>query len=249
MKKLTTLLVTLMLLFSTAAYAEDTGADDPYWAYQTWLMESGELQVQGRAVRTVVPDTVTIKIGASIENSSERAAQEEANTIINGVIAELKVLGLEDKQIKTSGYNVTRRYQRKIGGITTGDTYVATVSITVTVQDFELINQILDIAAEKGANSVGNINFSYSDEGEVYRQALEDAVLAAKAKAEIMALAGGVEIITLSRMTEGSQGGAYYNSYAPAEMDMAETAAEGGAQVMAGELEISANVTLTYRTR
>lgn len=256
MKRIAVMLALLMLWtvpMGAVSLAEDTndftqwldGAQD---SVETWLRASGEIEVRGQAVRTVAPDTVKVRVGATVERETEREAQQEANRIINEVIAALKELGVEESDMMTSGYNVTRKY-RYIGRTQVADGYVARITLQVTSKDFDRINQVLDIAVEKGANDVGGITFSHSDEGAVYRQALGDAVAAAKAKAEIMADAVGVQLISLISLREGNTySGAVYNSYEP----MAEMAAsdEGGsAQVMAGEMEVSAQVTLVYRVK
>lgn len=264
MKKLIATLLGLTLLFGAYALAEDTPdlvqptvtpnaatlgewLDGAVNSVETWAQTSGELEVRGQAVRTVEPDTVTMRIGTSAEDKSEKVAQENANKVINDVIEALRALGIEDTQMVTSGYNITRKYNYS-GRFSAFDGYVARISLRVTVQDFDLINAILDAAVEKGANDVGNISFSYSDEGSVYRQALADAIAAARAKAEVMAQASGVELRTLLAVREGSSGGSYYNSYEPmAYAEEAETG--GGTQIMSGEIEISAYVTMVYQTK
>lgn len=243
------LCLALSLALALPAVAEDNSWwNDAVSSVETWAAEGGELEVRGRAVRTVEPDTVTIRVGARVEAEDERDAQTQTNTIINDVLASLRALGVEDSQMSTSGYNITRKY-RYVGRISRPSGYEASISLTVTVQDFDLINSILDIAVEKGANDVSGISFSYSDEGAVYRQALQDAIEAAKTKAQAMADTAGVTLYTLLRMYEGSQGGAYYNSYTLEAMEAPGASADSGTQIMAGEVEISANVTMVYRIK
>lgn len=251
MRKCIAILVAgILLLGSSAAMAEGNTPSVGQWldgavsSMESWVKDSGELEVQGQAVRSVAPDTVTIRVGANVEDKSEKIAQDQANAIIQEVISSIRALGVEDSQIATSGYNITRKSSSsKLLGT---DSYVAKISLTITVQDFDLINQILDTAVEKGANDVGSISFSYSREGEVYRQALSDAILAARVKAEAMAETAGVRLHTLLALREVSGGGAYRNTYEPM---MAESSSYSGTQIMAGEIEITAYVTLMYQVK
>ncbi len=243
------LLAVSLALCGTAFAEEQTGQSFGQWldsaatSVTNMVKESGEVEVQGRAVRTVVPDTVTISVGASIEKKEVQDAQSEATRIINDVIAALKALGVPEKNIATSGYSIYRTYDYSKDK-TTPTGYNTTISLKVKVTDFALINTILDTAVSCGANDVGNLSFSYSDEGTVYKEALKDAIKAARGKVEAMAEAAGVELQALKSMRETSYPTAVYNSYAPgAMMD------SGGTDVMAGEMEISANVTLVYQVK
>lgn len=246
MKKWIAALLAVMILGGLCSVAMASEGE-----YEAFLMQSGEIHSQGQAVRTAVPDTATIRVGANVEAKDERTAQADANAIVNTVIESLTALGIEPAQMKTTGYTVAQKRSPKtpfVTGSTTSPVYVASISLTVTIKDFDLINAVLDKAAEAGANVVNGLSFSCSNEGEIYRQALEDAVIAAREKAELMANACGVELHSLLRLTEGGRPSVYYNSYGAADM-MAESEYDSGAQIMAGETEISANVTLIYRTK
>lgn len=240
--------------FATETPADNTTLDtlsqwygDASQTVEGWVQQSGELEVRGQAARAVVPDTVTMRIGASVENADEGIAHEEANRVIGEVIDALKALGVTAQQMQTSGYDITRRETGRSSLLSSAEmVYVATVTLRVTVQDFELINEILDTAVEKGANEIGSVAFSCSEEGEVYRLALEDAIAAAQVKAEAMARAAGVELRALLRLTEGSGYSPVLNAYAPKTNESGKVA---GTQIMAGEIEISASVTMVYAVK
>ena len=237
------MVLALALLFcasmGTAAFAEDE-----------WLFaRTGVLEVRGQAVRTVMPDTVELTIGAMAQHENEKDALSEVNEVIANVIASLKALDVPENQIKTSRLDISPRYStfgstRRIVG------YTASVSLTVTLKDFEMINTVIDTSVSHGANNLGGMRFSFSEEGLVYRQALTDAITAARAKAEAMAAAAGVELGTLLLLREsGYNTYAYRNQYAMAEADMSMDGSYAGAQVMSGELQIQASVDLTFETR
>lgn len=247
-------LMVAVLMLGSVAVAEDSDGktlgdwlDGAVTSVETWARDSGILEVRGQAVRTVAPDTVAISVGATIANEDVKAAQDEANRIINDVIASLEALGVDEKQMMTSGYNISQRYNYS-GATPVLAGYEARISLRVTLTDFELINDVLDVAVEKGANEIGGISFSYSDEGVIYRQALSDAINIAKAKAEAMAGTAGVGMYTLLEMREENNAMVtpmYTNSYAMAE----GSTGGGGTQIKSGEIEISAYVTLTYQIK
>lgn len=254
MKKLwMPLFLSLALLLAPGALAEEESATNAFvnWvdgavsSVETWVKSSGELEARGQAVRTVAPDTAAVSVGVQIEKNTEKEAQEEANRIINDVTRALKEKGLDESQMATGGYNIRRNYNSSKLMPTK---YVASISLRITVQDFDLINEILDTAVSLGANNVGGITFSHSQQSEIYKQALSDAILEAKSKAQAMADTAGVKLYTLLTLRE--DGGVPV--YARAENVML---AEGGGsgdsstQITAGEIEISAYVTLVYQVK
>lgn len=240
-------LLMLAVLPACAGASFGEWVDDATSSVGDWLRQSGELEVRGSAVRTVSPDTVTVQLGVAMEAASEKEAQDQANEVIRSIQDALEALEIPQEHIRTSSYNITRRTNRT--GLLAGTTtYVANQSLTVKLMDFDLINPVLDQAVALGANNVGNVRFSYSKEGEAYQEALRDAILAARGKAEVMAETAGVRLYTLISLREGTSNYvSTVNAYAP----MAEEASDSdaGTSIQAGELEISATVTLLYQIK
>ena len=235
-----TLVVSLLLSVACgmAAQAEDV----------VHYAQTGQLEVRGQAIRTVMPDTVDIMIGATAQHDTEQGALNEVNPVIANVIASLKALDIPENQIKTSTLNISPRYST-FGSSSRIIGYTASISLTVTLKDFEMINTVIDTSVAHGANDIGGMRFSFSDEGLVYRQALTDAITVAREKAETMVAAAGVKLGTLLVLREsGYNTYSYANAYAPSMME-AETFGGAATQVMAGEIQISAAVDLVYETR
>jgi uncharacterized protein YggE len=210
---------------------------------------TGRIEVRGQAVRIVMPDTVTINVGVTAQQDTEQAAYNDANRVVSDVLAALKTLDVPDSQIKTSRLEVSPRYStigtRRIIG------YTANVSLSVTLTDFDLINPVIDQAIACGANNVGGMRFSFSEEGLAYRQALADATMIAREKAEVMAAAAGAELGAVLLLRESNNSNySSYASYANVrsayEMDIQPVA---DSQVMGGEIQISATVELTYAVK
>lgn len=233
-------LVLVLLIYVAGGFANAENMVD--------LARTGQLDVHGQAIRTVMPDTVDITIGATARHEKGKEALNEVNLIIEKVIDALVGMNVPESQIKTSRLNISPRYgtysaSRKIEG------YTASVSLTVTLKNFDLINTVIDTSVSHGANNIGGMRFSFSDEELVYQQALEDAIIGARGKAERMAKAAGVEIETLLLLRENSYYTyAYVNAYEDTDALM-EPEGYTATQIMAGEIQISASVDLTYETR
>jgi len=233
--------LTLALLLSIggiSALAEGEGG----------FAQTGRLEVSGRATRTIAPDTVDITIGVTIQDVDQQEALNQINQVMRDVLESLFELGLPENQIKTSYLDVSPRYNynysaRPIVG------YTASISMTVRLKDFELISAVIDTSVALGANDIGRLQFRHSEEGLIYRQALADAITVARLKAETMADAAGVELGTLLLLQEG--GFDSYDMYSNfrAPMPLPATSAEGDTQVMSGEMQFSASVSLTYEIK
>lgn len=200
---------------------------------------------------SVVPDKAEISFGVSTQAKTAEKAQQENSEIIDKVIAHLTELGVEEKSIQTSGYNLYPDYdysgntRRLIG-------YQVNNMLTVRDQDIEDAGKIVAECVALGINDVNNFRFYASSYDEAYEEALEKAVAAATRKADVLAVAAGGELGPVLTLAEGWQDVSV--RYAKSSMNMAveEAAAMDsamGMSLMPGETEIKAQVTATYLIR
>ncbi|MDR0463270.1 MAG: SIMPL domain-containing protein [Pseudomonadales bacterium] len=201
--------------------------------------QRGSITVDGEAVIETVPDQVEISLGITVQNNTVRAAQDEANGIITNLQAGLRELGVENNQIRTRNYSVFPNYDW------TGRTprivsYTVDQNLVVTINDFDLLNEIIDLATGVGINQVSNINFSLSPEKrrELQEDARRIAIEEARSKAQSMASDANIRlgsIINISERTNNFGGVMPMPRMAmgvvameQAEMSFADTAIEAG---------------------
>src|SRR3990172_3433649 len=118
--------------------------------------------VSGEGKATGIPDTARLSIGVTKTASTVGAAQEQTNTATNKVIADLKSLGVAEKNIKTTNYSVNPNYDfdRGVQNIT-GYTVVQTLEVNITPID--IANKAIDAATTDGANLVVGIIFTFDE--------------------------------------------------------------------------------------
>ncbi len=206
--------------------------------------ERGSIQVTGNAVVTGTPDVAYITLGVETKDpSAEVAAQENANRMAK-VFAVLKELGLGDKELSTSGYNIYSSNQVLNRGTETEvtvTTYHVQNRIQITTKDLDSVGQIIDVAVKAGANQVQGIRFDIEDKGAMQLKALQHAVQQGLAKADAMAEAAGIALGGLTTMSEN------YSSYAPMVSTMAFRAdGVAGTTINPGDVEVSATVNLNF---
>lgn len=211
------------------------------------------LTVSGEGKVTTVPDTAIVDLGVNLNKPTVKAAQTDANTIIKNITDEVKKLGVEDKDIKTSNYSVFPQYDYSTGATGRITGYQVNVNLTLTIRDIEKVNNVIEMATSKGANNVSGIQLTVNEtkQKELRQQARDMAVKEAKTKAESLASAAGISLGKIVNIQEADQ-----NNIVPmfARSAMNEKIAAGGdasnqAQIEPGSADISSSVTLYYETR
>ena len=130
------------------------------------------------------PDIANIMIGLKTEAKKTAAEAVKENTNkMNEVIGELKKIGVEEKDIKTTNYSLNPFYDWK-DGVQALKGYEVYQNVTVKVRDLNKIGEVIAKTTEKGANQVGGINFTIDDPEELPNEAREEAIAKAKARAE-----------------------------------------------------------------
>lgn len=200
---------------------------------------------------TVVPDIAKVTLGIDSQGQNLKQVQDSVNKKSKALTDALKKLGIDEKDIKTTNYNVNPEYDYsnspyRING------YRVSTNYEVKITNFELVNDALTLATESGANVIGNISFEVNEKTkeEYTQKAREEAVTLAKRKAEGLAKASG---ITLGKVINVSESfGVDY----PRPIAYTKEVSFGGAadqanvaNVTPGETEISVTVSLSYEIR
>jgi len=155
----------------------------------------------------------------------------------------LKELGVADKDVQTSSFNINPTYGSD-GRQVTG--YQVDNTVTVTIRNLDQAGTLLDQVVQAGANNVYGVSFSVNDPKELLSQARKQAMQDAQARAAQLAGAGGAAVGDVLVITEnvGSQ---------PQPMPMMEraAAAQGGAAVpvQPGEQSFNVDVQVTFALR
>ena len=120
--------------------------------------------------------------------------------------------------------------------------YRARNSIQVVIDDIGKVGDVIDACVTAGANQLENISFEIGEEGKYKEQALRQAVVEARKKADVIAEAVGAEIAGVDEISEGG-----INFIRP-QMQMARTfTAEAATPVQPGQVSVEASVTIRYR--
>lgn len=181
----------------------------PFSMTQTTTAKQSTFDVTGESKISTVPDKAVVNLGVTVNDSTVKATQDKANTIISAITDGLTKLGIDKKDIKTDNYSLYPNYDYQQGRKITGYTVNASLSISVT--DFSKLNQAIDTATAAGANQVGGISFTLSDEKRksVENDARKEAIDDAKTKAQTLARLAGMQLGKIVNITEQPSGRPY----------------------------------------
>ncbi len=206
------------------------------------VKEPKSITVSAQGKVTAKPDVAYVTVGVTTQGKDMQLAQDKNAQIMNAMAEALKNAGLVDDDIKTVQYNAYPIYDYT-DGTNKIVNYEVNNQIELTIKDINRVGEYIDIAVNNGANTTNSISFGILDQQAIYNDALKLAVEAAKAKADVLAAAGGVKITGTLQMAENSIGGVVTREYEKAMMD---EAASGATPISSGNLDIEANVTVIY---
>ena len=204
--------------------------------------------VQGTGEATAVPDTALLNLGVNKESATVESAQKEVNGIINKITDDLKKLGVEEKNIKTTNYSVNPNYDYTSGSQKSNG-YTVSANIEVRVKPIEKANQAIDTATADGATQVGGVTFVVDDDTQkkLEDQARLQAVEKAKEKAQSLANAAGIRLGRIVDVQESNTG--YPQPHLRTAGALAKTAdTTPPTDLNPGENKVSVTITLSYET-
>lgn len=159
------------------------------------------ISVSGEGIVEALPDRATISIAVVSRDKNpsfvHAANANAAASVINSIVA----LGIDRINISTANYIFNPIFRHSDNGKRFLDAYEASNSVTVIVDDLNLVSKIIDAALNHGANRVDSLNFGLRNNAALQDEALRLAVLDAKRKAEIVASALGKVIVSVRNVS------------------------------------------------
>jgi uncharacterized protein YggE len=184
------------------------------------------------------PDVADVVIGVSARGRTASDALDTANDRAAKVIAALKDSGVAEDDIQTSGLSVTPTYGDD--GTITG--YEVSNTVTARLRDVSKAGSVIDAAARVAGDEirVHGISFGIDDDSALLATARQRAVKRARAQAEQLAEAAGVELGEVRRIDEGGV-------VVPFESrQFAEATSTSSVPIEPGTQTVSVQVTVVY---
>lgn len=193
------------------------------------------IAVTGTGIVSVKPDIAIVTVGVQETNESLETAQNAVIDALNAMMKTITDAGVAEKDVVTSGYNVSPIPNYDSDGNYIGvKGYQVSSSLTVTVRKIETVGTLLDALVKSGANQVWGISFSVDDPSKPASQARKAAVEDARQKADELAMAAGAVVTGVVSIVESS---------APAPKAMEYAAPAAAADGASREVPVSTGTT------
>jgi uncharacterized protein YggE len=207
------------------------------------------ISVAGEGEVRAEPDMAVVSVGVTSVAATAQGAMTDVNRRLVAVVAGAKALGVQDRDVQTSGLSLQPIYRPRGRGDDLPpeiDGYRASNNVSLTVRDLAGASSVLDSATRDGANVIGGLRFGISNVEELRIQALAQATVNADAKARSIAGAAGVPIKGIASITEESVSVPRPQAEAFMALRAAPAADQAPPPVEAGEMIVRARIRASY---
>lgn len=252
MEKISKALLALLVVIAVFFVFKIASVAKEYRYIGGGVSASNVISVSGSGEVFAIPDTATISFTVRNEGADVKIAQDLTTAKVDEVLATIKDLGIEDKDVKTTSYVSNPKYTYEkttfyypVQGKITG--YEVAQTIEVKVRDTAKTGEVLGALGTAGVTETYGPNYTVDDEESLIAEARQMAIDEAKAKAEELANQLGVRLVRIVSFNEGQ-----YSPFAESKgvsYDSMTGAMNPTPQIPVGESKITSDVYISYEIR
>jgi len=200
------------------------------------------ISVSAEGEASAAPDLAIVSFAVSGDGKDLGPTRDDVNKRSSAVLAALRKLEVADGDINAPDVGIHPQYDYRKGQRLIG--YRVARQMSAKVRDLDRLGDVLDGIVGAGANEVSGAQMSTADPSAAEHAALEAAVRAARAKAEVLAAAAGVKLGAVVRIEEE----AFAGPPMPKMRMMAAMAesADAPTEVVAGDLTVTSRIRATF---
>ncbi|TCN59117.1 DUF541 domain-containing protein [Flavobacterium circumlabens] len=227
MKKL---VLFLTIMFMTMSYGQE-------------IKQIPQINVNGEGKVKVAPDQVCISATVETKGNNAKDVKKQNDEKMDAVLKFIKKMNIPTADFKTKqvALNPIYDYEKK------KTTYNAAQTVEIVLKDLAKYDELMEGLVGQGINRLDNVSFESSKLAQYQSEARKLAIKDAKAKAEDYVSVLGQKVGKAYTISDNSQ--VYHPQPMYAAMRMKESADTAGAAnetLAIGEIEILANVTVSF---
>jgi uncharacterized protein YggE len=204
------------------------------------------ISVSGTGTVTLMPDVADLQLGVLTSRPTVKAAQADAAVAMTRILAALKALPIDDKDIQTSNVSLQPTYDYSSGMNPPRITgFQMSNSVTVTIRDLDKLGDAIDNSLAAGATSLDGVTFRVNDETSAEAQARQAAMTEARSKADTLAAVAGISIAGVASIAETSAPIQYPTNYTLGGAS-APDVAKVATPIQAGTTDVTITVAVVY---
>ena len=206
------------------------------------LQPTPQISVNGEGKIKVTPDKVIVNFG--VENSGKEAADVKKlnDETVDKVVKFIKKFGIPTSDFQTTNVSLNRDYdydKKKYN-------FRASQTITIILKDVSKYDNLMMGLVDNGINTITNVSFESSKIEDFKSEARKLAIKDAKHKAEDYVTALGQKMGKAISVTDNTQTYFPQPMFKAASMQMADGATPQRETLAIGEIEITANVSVSF---
>ena len=223
MKKLIMLCAICILIMSKTSIAEES---------------QRIISIQGSASVATVPDAFSVTFVIEEKGKTVSALNQQVTKATRSIIAFLRQMNVEERNIETMQIQLNPWYEN-IQRERIQQGFVLRRTIKISHSELEQYDSLIDGVLSNGANRIEQFSFIVSNQQKLYRQALSEAMLDAKDKAQRLLSPVGGKLGALVSVSEHQN----YSPQPKGRMMMADAELSTALPGMQG---VSASVSVSF---
>ena len=210
-------------------------------------LSSPTILVTGEGKVLAKPDVGVVNFSMVSSSLDMAFARDGVNEQADKIISFLKSSGVEDKDIKTTAYNISPQYdypkgRREFLG------YEVRQTLQVKIRDLEKIDMVVGGITEFGAIEIGDLRFVVDNDEVLKQEARAAAIADAKTKALVLSKSLGVRLGDIVSFSEFGGPVPFYG-YAASLGVGGDFERSIAPSIPTGENEIVSNVNISFEIR
>jgi uncharacterized protein len=161
------------------------------------------LSISSQADASRVPDVASLSTGVVTQAVDANSALRANAAQMQKVMAAIRAAGIGEKDVQTSGINVSPQYRYAENQPPTITGYQASNTVNIKVRDVGKLGKVLDALVASGANQVNGPSFEIDQPEAVYDEARRAALDKAQRRAEMYANSLGLRVRRIVSISEG----------------------------------------------
>jgi uncharacterized protein len=165
---------------------------------------AASIAVVGQSDVEAMPDVATLTFEVRSANKDAVKTQAENVAVTKKLLEQLKTVGLQDRELRTSNYAFGRDARPGKDGNIIELGFYAENTIEIKTSHFEFLPQLVATAISNGATSIGDAVYSLSDEKSVLDKARVIAFKNADDEARLSATSAGMQLGPITKVAVGA---------------------------------------------
>jgi uncharacterized protein YggE len=219
----------LTIMFMTMSYGQET-------------KQIPQINVNGEGKVKIAPDQVSISATVETKGNNAKDVKKQNDEKMDAVLKFIKKMNIPTADFRTKqvALNPQYDYEKK------KTSYNATQTVEILVKDLSKYDELMEGLVQQGINRLDNVSFESSKLAQYQSEARKLAIKDAKAKAEDYVSVLGQKVGKAYTISDNSQIYHPQPMYAAMRMKESADAAPSNETLAIGEIEITANVSVSF---